>query len=192
MKIGGSTLLPAICLAGRCLHPRCGADGVHGPWRRIPATSSAGFTGQASFGFTSAARRADLEDRALLQRQGQQPARLAVRDPWHRRQDRPGAGIRRSASARIRLLRRERADLLGPLPADVVGAVGLPVDVPKTETSTSPLCRFEVIVRDNDQNLSPSPGDFFSIKLSTVTCASPTDVSCSNSRATVFYARAGT
>ena len=28
--------------------------------------------------------------------------------------------------------RRERADLPGPLPADVVGAVGLPVDVPDT------------------------------------------------------------
>jgi hypothetical protein len=57
------------------------------------------------------------------------------------------------------------------------------------------LCRFEVIVQDNDRNLAPSPGDFFSIKLSTVTasCASnPPDPTCSQlPEATVFYARAG-
>ncbi len=52
---------------------------------------------------------------------------------------------------------------------------------------TTPLCRFEVIVEDNDRNIAPSLGDFFSIKLSTVTSLTsefpdPT---------TVFYARAG-
>ena len=35
--------------------------------------------------------------------------------------------------------------------------------------STTPLCRFEVIVQDNDQSLTPSARDSFSIKLSTVT-----------------------
>jgi hypothetical protein len=62
---------------------------------------------------------------------------------------------------------------------------------PTRETSTSPLCRFEVIVRDNDGNMAPSRGDLFSIKLSTVTgpCIDPT---CSQLPAeTVFYARAG-
>jgi hypothetical protein len=62
---------------------------------------------------------------------------------------------------------------------------------PTRETSTSPLCRFEVIVRDNDGNMAPSTGDLFSIKLSTVTgpCIDPT---CSQLPAeTVFYARAG-
>jgi hypothetical protein len=51
----------------------------------------------------------------------------------------------------------------------------------------SSLCRFEVIVQDNDGNLTPSRGDFFSIKLSTVTALTsefPDPV-------TVFYARAG-
>jgi hypothetical protein len=71
-----------------------------------------------------------------------------------------------------------------------------PSTCPTQETPTSPLCRFEVIVRDNDQNLAPSMGDFFSIKLSTVTasCADPIpDPTCSLlPEAAVFYARAGT
>jgi hypothetical protein len=69
---------------------------------------------------------------------------------------------------------------------------------PTRETTTSPLCRFEVTVKDNDKNFAPSPGDFFSIKLSTVTasCAAPTleelDPTCTQLPATsVFYARAG-
>jgi len=68
---------------------------------------------------------------------------------------------------------------------------GFPATCPSRETKTSPLCRFEVIVQDNDGNLAPSPGDFFSIKLSTVTgpCIDPT---CSQLPvASVFYARAG-
>ena len=52
--------------------------------------------------------------------------------------------------------------------------------------SRSPLCRFEVIVRDNDANRAPSSGDFFSIKLS-----SGTAVTSELDPATVFYARAG-
>jgi hypothetical protein len=59
---------------------------------------------------------------------------------------------------------------------------------PTRETPTSPLCRFEVIVRDNDQNFAPSPDDYFSIKLSTVTFLS----SEFPDPATVPYARAGT
>jgi hypothetical protein len=58
---------------------------------------------------------------------------------------------------------------------------------PTQETPTSKLCRFEVIVRDNDRNLGPSPGDFFSIKLSTVTDLT----SQFPDPTTVFYARAG-
>jgi hypothetical protein len=68
---------------------------------------------------------------------------------------------------------------------------GFPATCPSRETKTSPLCRFEVIVQDNDGNLRPSMGDFFSIKLSTVTgpCIDPT---CSQlPAASVFYARAG-
>ena len=63
---------------------------------------------------------------------------------------------------------------------------------PTRETTISPLCRFEVFVRDNDGNLRPSKGDFFSIQLSTATCTSPKDPSCSTLPiGKVFYARAG-
>ena len=44
----------------------------------------------------------------------------------------------------------------------------------------------EVIVRDNDDNLRPSKGDFFSIKLSSATA-----VTSQLDPLTVFYARAG-
>ena len=63
---------------------------------------------------------------------------------------------------------------------------GFPTTCPARETKTTPLCRFEVIVRDNDQNLAPSPGDFFSIKLSSATV-----LSTEPAPATVFYARTG-
>jgi hypothetical protein len=63
---------------------------------------------------------------------------------------------------------------------------GFPDACPTRETPTTPLCRFEVIVRDNDQNPAPSMGDFFSIKLSTVTA-----LTSELPIATVFYARAG-
>ena len=56
---------------------------------------------------------------------------------------------------------------------------------PACASSTS-QCRFEVIVRDNDRDRAPSPGDFFSIKLS-----SATDVTSELDPALVFYARAG-
>ena len=67
---------------------------------------------------------------------------------------------------------------------------------PTKETRTSPLCRFEVTVRDNDRNLAPSSGDFFSIKLSNVVttpCNSyPPDPTCSQlPSGSVFYTRAG-
>jgi hypothetical protein len=78
----------------------------------------------------------------------------------------------------------------------VSGSTGIiPSTCPTRETSTSPLCRFEVIVQDNDHSLTPSPGDFFSIKLSTVTAdcsGNPPDPTCSQlPPLSVFYARAG-
>jgi|ERR671919_19486 hypothetical protein len=61
---------------------------------------------------------------------------------------------------------------------------GFPTTCPTRETRTTPLCRFEVIVRDNDGNLAPSTGDFFSIKLSSATAVT-------SELPLVFYARAG-
>ena len=63
---------------------------------------------------------------------------------------------------------------------------GFPNTCPARETKTSPLCRFEVIVRDNDGNVRPSKGDFFSIKLSSATA-----ITSELDPATVFYATAG-
>ena len=63
---------------------------------------------------------------------------------------------------------------------------GLPQSCPRRETSTSPLCRFEVMVRDNDGNRAASTGDFFSIMLSSATA-----VTSELPDGTVFYARAG-
>ena len=63
---------------------------------------------------------------------------------------------------------------------------GFPSTCPSSETSTSPLCRFEVIVRDTNGDLTGSKGDFFSIKLS-----SSTAVTSELDPLTVFYARAG-
>ena len=64
---------------------------------------------------------------------------------------------------------------------------GFPTTCLTRATKTTPLCRFEVIVRDNDPNLVLSKGDFFSIKLTNVTVLT----SEFPDAATVFYTREG-
>jgi hypothetical protein len=63
---------------------------------------------------------------------------------------------------------------------------GFPSTCPTRETSTTPLCRFEVVVRDNDMNRAPSTGDYFQITLS-----GGTALTSELDPATVFYTRAG-
>jgi hypothetical protein len=63
---------------------------------------------------------------------------------------------------------------------------GFPSTCPARETKTTPLCRFEVIVRDNDMNRAPSIGDYFQIRLS-----SGTVLDDELDPAAVFYTRAG-
>jgi hypothetical protein len=63
---------------------------------------------------------------------------------------------------------------------------GFPQTCPRRETSTSPLCRFEVMVQDNDGNRGATTGDFFSIKLSSATA-----MTSELPDGTVFYTRAG-
>jgi hypothetical protein len=63
---------------------------------------------------------------------------------------------------------------------------GFPSTCPTRETKTTPLCRFEVVVRDNDMNRAPSTGDYFQIRLS-----SGTVLDDELDPATVFYTRAG-
>jgi hypothetical protein len=62
-----------------------------------------------------------------------------------------------------------------------------PAGFPSTCASVAgPSCRFEVIVRDNDLDRAPSPGDFFSITLSSATA-----VTSELDPVTVFYTREG-
>jgi len=63
---------------------------------------------------------------------------------------------------------------------------GFPSTCPARETKKSPLCRFEVIVRDNDMDRAPSIGDYFQIRLSSTTVLDD-----ELDPATVFYTRAG-
>jgi hypothetical protein len=69
---------------------------------------------------------------------------------------------------------------------------GFPSTCPTRVKSGTPLCRFEVIVRDNDTNRKPSKGDYFSIKLSNASTCVVGDFGCSGLvPGSVFYARAG-
>ena len=54
-------------------------------------------------------------------------------------------------------------------------------------SATTPSCRFEVIVRDNDKNRAPSTGDYFHIALSSATA-----LTSELDPETVFYTRGGT
>jgi len=65
---------------------------------------------------------------------------------------------------------------------------GFPSTCPTRETTTSPLCRFEVTVRDNDKNMAPSKGDEFQIALSSATALSTKF----DETTPVFYTRGGT
>lgn len=65
-------------------------------------------------------------------------------------------------------------------------SAGFPSTCPARETTTTPLCRFEVIVRDNDMDGGPSTGDYFQLRLS-----SGTVLDDELDPAAVFYTRAG-
>jgi hypothetical protein len=69
---------------------------------------------------------------------------------------------------------------------------GFPATCPTRETPTTPLCRFEVIVRDNDMNHAPSTGDYFQITLSSATASPVTPGDSQLDPAAVFYIRGGT
>jgi hypothetical protein len=63
---------------------------------------------------------------------------------------------------------------------------GFPSTCTARKTATTPSCRFEVIVRDNDMDRAPSTADYFHIALS-----SGTTVTSQLDPATVFYTRSG-
>jgi hypothetical protein len=157
---------------------------------------SAGFTGPASFGFSFSCENGRLRIQLSYTDQGSNP--IGSSFSIHGTVDQVDPVLESAVCIdqnppptpnQLIFLGRYRLTS-SPPPA------GFPSTCPTQETPTSPLCRFEVIVQDNDRNLAPSPGDFFSIKLSTVTasCADPIpDPTCTLlPPVTVFYARAGT
>ena len=75
---------------------------------------------------------------------------------------------------------------LGTYRASTPAPAGFPKSCPAKESATTPLCRFEVIVRDNDLSRGSSKGDAFSIRLSSATV-----VSSDLDPRSVFYVRAG-
>jgi hypothetical protein len=150
------------------------------------------FTGQASFGFSFSCEKGDLKIELSYNDKGSSPLLpLGSLSPF---------GIHGTVDAIDPVL--ESATCIGenppPPPENQLIFLGryrltssAPSGFPAACKTTTPLCRFEVIVQDNDQNMAPSMNDFFSIKLSTAVGVC-TDPSCSQLPAgTVFYTRAG-
>ncbi len=145
------------------------------------------FTGPASFGFTFSCENETLRIQLDYTDHGSNPigssfsihGTVDTIDPVLESQICIGQNPPPPPENQLIFLGRYRLNSSPPPP-------GFPGACPTQETSTSPLCRFEVIVRDNDSDLAPSPGDFFSIKLSTVTA-----LTSELDPLTVFYARAG-
>jgi hypothetical protein len=210
MKLGGrrlvrrSIFLAAACMLALALTACTGKGGGYLP-------PSVGFTGQAPFGFTFS-----CEDKGGI---NPPTGKLSIELAYADKGTNP-IGSSFSIHGIVDTIKPgdewiESAICIGqnPPPGDneliFLGRYRLtssppppnfPTTCPSRETKTTPLCRFEVIVRDNDGNLRPSTGDFFSIKLSTVTetltndCppeATPPCVITEFPAATVFYARAG-
>ena len=190
MKLGASSyfrrsvMLAAACILAVVLAACTGRGGGQLP-------PSAGFTGAASFGFSFSCEKGDLKIELSYNDKGSNPLGSSF-------------GIHGIVDQVDPVLESEfcigenpptppnEITFLGRYTLTSSAPSGFPAACPKKETSTSPLCRFEVTVRDIDQSLSPTPGDFFSIMLSTATCPDPTDVSCSTLPVgSVFYTRAG-
>jgi hypothetical protein len=159
----------------------------------LPPQQLLGFSGQAAFGFTFSCENGDLQIELAYTDKGSNPLGSSF-------------GIKGTADVVDPVVESAVCIDENPPPPpenqliflgryrQISGSAGIiPSTCPTRETPSSSLCRFEVIVQDNDQNMAPSPGDFFSIKLSTVTtdCSgNPPDPTCSQ-LPTWFYARAG-
>ena len=161
----------------------------------LPPGASVGtgvvFTGQASFGFSFSCERGDLNIELAYNDKGSNPLGSSF-------------GIHGFADTVDPVLESQFCidDNPPPPPENQLIFLGryrltssAPSGFPAACKTTTPSCRFEVIVQDNDRSLTPSTGDFFSIKLSTITtdCSgNPPDPTCSQlPPLSVFYARAG-
>ncbi|HEX6576954.1 MAG TPA: hypothetical protein VF082_01200 [Jiangellaceae bacterium] len=144
------------------------------------------FSGQASFGFTFSCERGELRIELAYTDKGSNPigssfgihGTVDTIDPVLESQICIGENPPPPPENQLIFLGRYRLTSGSP--------ALFPTTCPTRETSTSSLCRFEVIVQDNDRSLTPSPGDFFSIKLSSAMA-----LTSELDPLTVFYARAG-
>ena len=148
------------------------------------------FKGQASFGFTFSCENGDLHIELSYNDKGSNPLGSSF-------------GIHGTVDTLVPVVESAVCIDENPPPGGneliFLGRYRLtssaPSGFPAACKTTTPSCRFEVIVQDNDQSMTPSPADFFSIKLSTVTAPCPSDpfdLTCSQlPSASVFYARAG-
>jgi predicted small lipoprotein YifL len=203
MKIGGRRLVRrSICLAAACLLALAltACTGQGGGY--LPP--QAGFTGQASFGFTFSCEKGDLRIQLSYNDKGTS----LIGSPF---------GIHGIVDRVDPVDESELCIGQNPPPPDqlpgqliFLGRFYLTSSAPSgfeptcaKQKSTAPLCRFEVIVQDNDRSMTPSARDSFSIKLSSVTSlysddpddcppgGTPPCVITEFPATTVFYARAG-
>jgi hypothetical protein len=150
------------------------------------------FTGQASFGFTFSCEKGDLKIQLSYNDKGSSVGMLGSQFGIHGIVDKVDP-VRESefCIGENPPLVPNQLTFLGRYYLTSSAPSDFPPSCPKKETSTTPLCRFEVKVKDNDKSMTPSQGDFFQITLSTGTCTDPTAVSCSNLSGNLFYTRAG-
>jgi hypothetical protein len=196
MKLGAPSYLRkpvSLALAGLLVATLAACTGRGGG--QLPAASPE-FTGPATFGFNFSCERSSKSTN-LHPQTGQLRLQLSYADHGsnplgsrfsiHAVPD-PIDPILESAicigqnppPVETELILMGRFRLTGPAPA------GFPTSCPTRETPTTPLCRLEVIVRDNGQGNTGS-ADYFSIRLSTSTEGQYTEFPDE----TVFYARAG-
>jgi hypothetical protein len=185
MKLGASSyfrrsvMLAAACILAVVLTACTGKGGGYLPPQPL-------FSGEASFGFTFSCEKGDLKIELSYNDKGTNPlgssfgihGMVDTIDPVLESQICIGENPPPPPENQLIFLGRYRLTSGSP--------ALFPSACPTQETPTSSLCRFEVIVQDNDQSLSPSSGDFFSIKLS-----SSTTLSSQLPAGTVFYTRAG-
>jgi len=155
------------------------------------------FTGQASFGFTFSCEHGDLKTELSYNEKGRNsnplPNQISSAFGIHGIVDRVDPVLQSATCIAENPPPPPKGQLifLGRYYLTSSAPAGFPSTCPTRETSSSPLCRFQVIVQDNDQSTTPSQGDFFSITLSTTT-GTCTNLSCSQfPPGTVVYTRAG-
>jgi hypothetical protein len=197
MKLGASSyfrrsvMLAAACVIAVVLTACTGKGGGYLP-PHAPA-----FTGQASFGFTFSCEKGDLKIELSYNEKGRSLEIIGSPFGIHGIVDNVNPVVESGLCIDENPPPPPENQLrfLGGYYLTSSAPSGFPSTCPKKQTSTSPLCRFEVTVQDNDRSLSPSPGDYFSITLSNAvyTCTDPQDFSCSQlpADAMLFYTRAG-